>query len=161
MRYPPCHRVGLFVQLNQLQQVLVTLLSSGLVALEELGGTLRELTGQTAVASLVHQELLVAASGGLGVQNKGGLAFLQVVGVEPEQVPVAAGHSLLHLILAVHHAALDGVHLTGGVANDEGGAMVSFCLGNGLDGLSGVGACLLYTSLWKVHVVEALVRVAA
>ena len=65
--------------------MLVTLLGSGLVALEELGGALRELPGQAAVAGLVHQELLVAAGRGLGVQDEGGLAFLQVVGVEPER----------------------------------------------------------------------------
>ena len=51
-------------------------------------------------------------------------------GIEAEQVPVTAVNSFLHLSLAVHHATLDGVHLTGSVADDQGRTVVSFSLGD-------------------------------
>ena len=57
-------------------------------------------------------------------------------GVEAEQVPVTALHSLLHLGLAVGHAALDAVHLAGSIADDEGRAVDRPRPRlNGLDGL--------------------------
>ena len=49
------YRESVLVHLNQLQQVLVTLLGSSLVRSEQIGCTLGELTGQTALACLVHQ----------------------------------------------------------------------------------------------------------
>ena len=90
--------------------MLPTLLGSGLVLSEQVSGALGELAGQTAVPGFVHQECLIAFLGSLGVQSE--LAGL-LGGIEAEQVPVAALHSLLHLGLAVGHAALDGVHFTG------------------------------------------------
>jgi len=120
------------VHLNQLQQVLVTLLGSSLVLSEQHGCTLGELTGKSAVAGLVHQELLIAILGSLGVQSK--LAGL-LGGIEAEQIPVAALNSLLHFSLAVHHTALNGVHLTGSVADDQGRTVVCLCLADSLDGL--------------------------
>src|SRR5699024_206570 len=69
--------------------------------------------------------------------------------IEAEHVPVAAIHSLLHFLLAVGPAALDGVHLAGSIADDEGGTMIGLSLGDGLDGLSGVGA---HSHLSHVHI---------
>src|SRR5699024_10370940 len=57
-----------------------------------------------------------------------------------EHVPVAGSHGLLHLGLAVGHAALHTVHLAGSVADDEGGTMVALGLGDGLHGLVHVSA---------------------
>ena len=81
--------------------------------------------------------------------------FFSALGVEAEQVPVAAVHGLLHFLLAVHHAALDAVHLAGAVADDEGRAVIGLGLGDGLDGLRGVGA---HGDLGHVHIAVAAWR---
>ena len=73
-------------------------------------------------------------------------------GVEAEQVPVAALDGLLHLSLAVGHAALDAVHLAGSVADDEGGTVIGLSLLNGLEGLSGVSA---HGYLSHIHIAVA------
>ncbi len=122
---------GLFVESLELEQVLVTLLGVLLGCREELGSSLGELAGQTAVARLVHQELLVTAGRLLAVESEG----LLCVRIESEQIPVTALDSLLHLLLAVLHTALDAVHLAGGVSDDEGRALVSLGLGDSLEGL--------------------------
>ena len=95
--------------------MLIAGLGLVLVALEQHVRTLGELAGQAGVAGLVHQELLIAAGRGLGVQGE---LLVAAVGIVAEQVPVAAVHGFLHFLLAVHHAALDGVHLAGAVADD-------------------------------------------
>ena len=96
--------------------MLIALLSGILVPLEQDLGALGELAGQTSVAGLVQQELLITAGGRLAVQREGILALGSQSGIEAEQVPVTAVNGLLHFLLAVHHAALDAVHLAGGVA---------------------------------------------
>ena len=58
------------VHFDQLEQMLVALLGVLLVLCEQNGSTLRELAGQTAVTSLVHQELLIAAGARLGVERE-------------------------------------------------------------------------------------------
>ena len=93
--------------------MLVALVGSRLIACEELAGTVREFPRETAITGLIHQELLIAACRGLGIQRKGGLAGFQLVGVKPEQIPLPTGNSLCHLVLAMHHAAFNRVHLTG------------------------------------------------
>ena len=100
--------------------MIVALLGLFLVLGEESLGSLRELAGQSRVARLVHQELAVTARRLLAVEGEG----LLCVGVEAEQIPVAALDSLVHFLLAVGHAALDAVHLAGGVGDDEGRALV-------------------------------------
>ena len=120
--------------------MLVALFGSRLIACEELAGTVREFPRETAITGLIHQELLIAACRGLGIQRKGGLAGFQIVGVKPEQIPIPTGNSLFHLVLAMHHAAFNRVHLTGGIADNEGRTVVSFSLGDRLDGLSRIGA---------------------
>ncbi len=128
---------GLFVvQVDELEQVLVALLGVLFVLREQDSGALRELAGQTAVTGLVHQELLIAAGRCLGVERE----LLLGGRVEAEHVPVTAVDSLLHFLLAVGHAALDGVHLAGCVANDQGRAVIGFRFLDGLQGLRGVGA---------------------
>ena len=117
--------------------MLVALLGSVFVSLEQHFGAARELAGQTAVAGLVHQELAVSAGRSLGIQRE--LLGLESR-VEAEHIPVTAVHSLLHFLLAVHHAALDGVHLARGIANDQRRAVVSFGFLDGLQGLGLVGA---------------------
>ena len=110
--------LGLGVHRLELKQVLVALHGVLLVLLEELLRTLGELAGQTAIARLILEELLIAALRLLGVEGEllAGLGR----GVEAEEVPVTSVDSLLHLFLAVHHAALgDGVHLAGAVADDQ------------------------------------------
>ena len=102
----------------ELEQVLVAGLGVLLAGLEEPVGPVGELAGQAGVAGLVHEELAVAAGRLLAVQREVGLRRR----VEAEEVPVAAVHGLLHLGLAVRHAALDAVHLAGGVGDDEGRA---------------------------------------
>ena len=136
------------VHFDQLEQVLVALLGVLLVLCEQNGRTLRELAGQTAVTGLVHQELLIAARGRLGVEGE----LLLGSGVEAEQVPVAALDGLLHLSLAVGHAALDAVHLAGSIADDEGGTMIGLSLLNGLEGLSGVST---HSHLSHIHIAVA------
>ena len=54
----------------------------------------------------------------LGVQSERVLA-LCLARVEAEHIPVTAVNSLLHFLLAVDHAALDGVHLARSVADDR------------------------------------------
>ena len=116
--------------------MLVALLGVLLVLCEQNGCTLRELAGQTAVAGLVHQEFLIAAGGSLGVQRE----LLLRSRVEAEHIPVAAVNSFFHFLLAVLHTALDGVHLARCIADDEGRAMISLGLLNGLQRLRGIGA---------------------
>ena len=128
----------LLVQFDQLEQMLVALLGGFFVLFEQNSSTLGELAGQTVVTGFVGQEFLVTAGGSLGIQDELLAGFSS--GVEAEGVPVAALDSLLHLILAVHHAALDGVHFAGAVSDDQGRTVVSFGFLDGLDGLSGVGA---------------------
>jgi hypothetical protein len=99
---------------------------------------IRELAGQTAVTGLVHEELLVAAGGRLAVQRE--LLAALGGGVEAEHVPVAAVDSLLHFLLAVGHAALDGVHLAGCVADDDGRAVIGLGLAMALRVCALVGA---------------------
>ena len=106
---------------------------------EEFFGTFGVGTGEGGVASLVHEELLIAVLGCLRVQGEGVLALRLELGIVAEHVPVTALHSLFHLDLAVGHAALDGVHLTGGVADDQGGARIGLCLTDGVEGLCLVG----------------------
>ena len=130
--------LGLVVHRLELQQVSVAVHSGLLVLLEELLGALGEGTRQRSVTGLVHQELLITARGLLGIERE--LLAGSSGGIEPEQVPVAALDSLLHFLLAVDHAALDGVHLAGAVADDEGRAVVGLGLVDGLEGLSRVGA---------------------
>ena len=103
---------------------------------------------QTGVASLVHQELLVAALWRLRVKYEPlALGRSRVKAVE---VPVAAVDSPLHLELAVLHAALlDGVHLAGAVADDQRRSGIGLCLGDGLKRLHGVGT---HGNLRHVHV---------
>ena len=92
-------RYGLFVvHIDELEQMLVAGLGLVLVALEQHVRTLGEFAGQAGVAGLVHQELLIAAGRGLGVQGE---LLVAAVGIVAEQVPVAAVHSLLHFLLAV------------------------------------------------------------
>ena len=72
----------------------------------------------------------------LGVDGKRILALCLSLGIEAEHMPVACVDSLLHLDLAVLHAALlDAVHLAGSVADDERRAVVSLCLGECLEQL--------------------------
>ena len=71
---------------------------------------------------------------------KGFLPSSLVGGVEGEQVPVTSLNCLLHLVLAVGHAALNTVQLAGSVADDQRGAGISLSLSNGLDSLSHVSA---------------------
>ena len=120
--------------------MFIPILGGLLVLSEELLGALGEGGGEGGVAGLVHQEFLVAACGGLGIQREGVLALRLIGGVEAEQVPVAALHGLLHLALAVGHAALDGVHLAGSVADNQGGTVILLGLADGGEGLVGVGA---------------------
>ena len=96
-------RVGLSVVEHglELEQVLVAGLGVLLVLGEELVGTVRELAGQARVAGLVHQEVAVAALGLLAVESE----RMLLGRVEAEEVPVAAVDGLLHLSLAVGHAA--------------------------------------------------------
>ena len=118
---------------------MIPALHGGLLVLgEQILGALGEAAGQGAVTGLVQQELLIAAGGSLGIQHE--LLARLGGGVEAEQVPIAALNGLLHFLLAVDHAALDGVHLAGGVADDQGRAVVGLGLGNSLDGLVGIGA---------------------
>ena len=133
------------VQVDELHQVGVALLGSLLVPGEQDLGPLGELAGQAGVAGLVQKDSSGPPFFGKTPFAAGaGCAPLKFPlsngGKQAEQVPVAAVHGLLHLLLAVHHAALDGVHLAGGVADDEGRAMIGLGLGNGLQGLGGVGA---------------------
>src|SRR5699024_3126802 len=101
----------------------------------------REGAAQAAVTGLVGQEVLILVHvAGLGGEGEGVLALGLESRVEGEQVPVTGLDSLLHLVLAVGHAALDTVQLAGSVADDDGGAGISLGLGNGLDSLSHVGA---------------------
>ena len=128
------------VHLDHALELLVAGFGLLLVLSEEFLGALGEGAGQAGVTGLVHQELLIAACGRLGVQSEGILALRLQGGVKAEHIPVAALHGLLHLGLAVGHAALDGVHLTGGVADDEGRAVVGLGLLDSLQGLVHVGA---------------------
>ena len=98
----------LLVQVDQLGQVLVTGIGGSLVLLEQSLGAIREGASQTAVTSLVGQEVLILAHvASLGGQGERVLALGLGSGVEAEQVPVTGSNSLLHLVLAVGHAALD------------------------------------------------------
>ena len=120
---------------------MIPALHGRLLALrEQLLRPVGEGAGEGGVAGLLHQEVPIIAGGRLGVQDEGVLALGLQGGVIPEQVPVAAGHGVLHLHLAVCHTPLDGVHLTGGVADDEGGAGVGVRLPDGHQGLVGVCA---------------------
>ena len=121
----------------ELEEVLVASHSGLLVLLEELLGALGELAREAAVASLVHEELLVATRRLLGVERE--LLALGSGRVEAVEVPVTALDGALHLELAVLHAALDGVHLAGAVADDQGRAVVGLGLLDGLQGLRRVG----------------------
>ncbi|MPM16940.1 hypothetical protein SDC9_63322 [bioreactor metagenome] len=94
---------------------------------------------------LVHEEVPVAALGLFAVQGEGVLALA-------EHVPVAAVHGSLHLALAVLHAALNGVHLAGGVAHDQRRTVVGLGLFNSLQGLVYVGA---HGHLRHIHVAVA------
>ena len=130
--------------------MLIAIHGDLLVALEQSLGAVGELAGQAAVTGLVHQEGAVALFLGLlGIHNE--LVGLSS-GVEAEQVPVAALDGLLHLSLAVGHAALDAVHLAGSIADDEGGTMIGLSLLNGLEGLSGVST---HSHLSHIHIAVA------
>ncbi|MPM12584.1 hypothetical protein SDC9_58937 [bioreactor metagenome] len=137
------------VQGLQLYQLLVAGLGGLLAPGEQFARAVGELAGQAGVPGLAHQEVLISAGGLLGIQRKLG-AFDR--GIEAEQVPVAALHGLLHLHLRVGHAALDGVHLAGGVADDQGRAGIGLGLLNGLEGLGKVGA---HGHLGHVHIAVA------
>ena len=117
--------------------MLVVGVGGGFVLLEELLRALGELPRQAAVASFVHQELLVSACGLLGVEGE----LLAGLGsrVVTEEVPVAAVDGPLHLDAAVCHTTLDGMHLAGTVADDEGGTVVGLGLVYGLERLGRIG----------------------
>src|SRR5699024_10051065 len=131
----------LLVQLDQAGQVLVAILGSLLVLGEQILRTLREGAGQAAVTGFVGEEVLILGHiAGLGGQGERVLALSLEGRVEGEEVPVAGLDSLLHLVLAVGHAALDAVQFAGRVADDDGRAGVSLGFGNRLDSLGHVGA---------------------
>src|SRR5699024_10923727 len=131
----------LLVQVDQAGQVLVAVLGGLLVLVEQILGALGEGTGQAAVTGLVGQEVLILGHvAGLGGQGERVLALGLQRRVEGEQVPVTGLDRLLHLVLAVGHAALDAVQFAGRVADDDGRAGVSLGFGNGLDRLRHVGA---------------------
>ena len=131
--------ICLLVQVDQTGQVLVAVICNLLVACEQLLSTVGECTGQAAVTGLVCQQcLILVVVHGLGGQSERVLALSLVGRVEGEQVPVTSLNCLLHLVLAVGHAALDTVQLAGSVADDQGRAGISLSLGNGLDSLSRV-----------------------
>ena len=109
----------LVVQLLELQQVLIAVHGDLLVACKQRLGAVGELAGQTAVTGLVHQEG-AGSSSSLGSLESTVNLPVSSSGVEAEQVPVAALDGLLHLGLAVGHAALDAVHLAGSIADDQG-----------------------------------------
>ena len=117
--------------------MLVASLCILLVALEQVLCAVGELTGQTVVASLVHEEVAVAACGSLGIEGELAGLSRRIVA---EEVPVAALDSLLHLGLAVGHAALDRVHLAGRVSNDDRRAGISLGFLDGLESLDHVCA---------------------
>ena len=129
-----------------------------LVLLEELGCALGELARQTAVAGLVHEELLVSTSRLLGVEGE----LLTRFGsrVIAEEIPVTAINGLLHLGIAAGHAALDGVHLAGAVTDNEGGAVIGLGLVDGLERLGRVGAngnlCDVYVTVGHGNLGQAL-----
>ena len=87
--------------------------------LEELFCSLGEGTGKSTVTSLTENEVTVRGCGSLAVGLEGVLALCLKGRVVAEHIPVAAVNSLLHFCLTVLHAALDGVHLTGCIADDE------------------------------------------
>ena len=60
--------LSLVVHCNELCEVLIAVLCLFLVQLEQDIGTSRELTCESAVAGLVHQELLISACRSLGVE---------------------------------------------------------------------------------------------
>lgn len=122
------------VQSLQLLQMSKSLLGSFFCLSEQLLCALREGTGQSRVTSLAHDEVTVAGGRLLGLEDERILALSLQCRVEAEHIPVTAVNSLLHFLLAVGHAALDGVHLTGSVTDDEGRTMVSLCLSFYLDG---------------------------
>ena len=121
--------------------MLVAVVCNFLVACEQLLSTVGECTSQAAVTGLVSQQcLILLVIHSLGGQGERILALSLVCRVEGEQVPVTGLNCLLHLVLAVGHAALDTVQLAGSVADDQRRAGVSLSLSNGLDSLSHVGA---------------------
>ncbi len=122
-----------------------------LVLGEQLAGALGELAGQTAVASLVHEEVLVLALDRLlGVDDE--LLARSALGIEAVELPIAALHGLLHLVLRAAHAPLDMLLQAGAVADDDGRAVVLLRLPEGLEGLGLVRA---HGHLGHVHIAVA------
>ena len=99
--------------------MLISLNGLLLCCCEQLLRTLGERTGKSGITCLVEQELTVAACCGLAVDRERVLALCLESGVEAEHIPVTAVNSFSHLILAVDHTALDGVHLAGCIGDDD------------------------------------------
>ncbi|CAN4038424.1 UPF0122 protein SAMEA3545305_02059, partial [Dysosmobacter welbionis] len=97
---------------------------------------LGEVVLQRGEAVLAHEEVHELVSIGRGrVQLEGVLALGDAPGIIPVQVPVAALHRLLHLVLGTAHAGFDMLLQAGAVADDDGGAGIGLRLPQGLQGL--------------------------
>ncbi|CAN3961830.1 Transcriptional regulator, partial [Dysosmobacter welbionis] len=70
-------------------------------------------------------------------------------GIIPVQVPVAALHRLLHLVLGTAHAGFDMLLQAGAVADDDGGAGIGLRLPQGLQGL---GLVITHGHLGHIHI---------
>ena len=108
---------------------------------EQLLCALGERAGQRGITSLVEQEVAVLLGDRLlAVDGEGVLALCLECRVEAEHIPVTALDSSLHFLLAVDHAALDGVHLAGSVGDDYRRARISLSLFDSLYRLVHVSA---------------------
>src|SRR5699024_5885641 len=97
-------------------------------------------TSQRGVTSFAQDELVVVGCWSFAVQSEWVLAFSLQRWVEAEQVPVTAINSTFHLVLAVGHAALDGVHLTWSIADNQRWTWICFSFSQSFDGLVHVSA---------------------
>ena len=122
----------LFVHFDQTLKMLKTSLRIGLICLEQSLGALRELACQPAVTSLIEQKFTISVGRDFTVQSE---FFGIFSGIVSEQIPVATFDSLIHFFLAIGHAALNRMHLAGGVSDDDRRTGISFGLDDRGEGL--------------------------
>ena len=104
---------------------------------------------ESGVSCLAVDEVLIGSGRLLGIKGEGILALCLKRGVESEHLPIACLYSLLHLFLAVSHTALDGVHLTRSVADDDGRSGICLSLCHSLESLVHISA---HSNLCNVNV---------
>ncbi|CAN4028293.1 Acyltransferase family protein, partial [Dysosmobacter welbionis] len=116
-------------------------------------GPVREVDLQGGIAVLALQIVHHLAAVGRGrIQLEGVLPLRDPAGIIPVQMPVAALHRLLHLLLRAAHARLDTVLQAGAVSDDDGRAGIGLCLP---DGLQGLGLVVAHGHLGHVDVAVA------